>query len=83
VGVQVDQATTRAPEKKQKEHDHLRKQLKNAKTNLRAETGKYYFFQIHDKIMKRQLQRHLDNTAVEEDVEDIENLENIEIVNEY
>ena len=66
----------RAPQKKQKEHKDLRNQLTNAKKSLRTEIeGAYrkdYFYQIHNEMMKRQLQRHLDKTVVEEDVEDVE-----------
>jgi hypothetical protein len=68
-----------APEKKRKEHDDLRKQLTNAKKSLRTDIEdayrKDYFFQIHNEIMKRQLQRHLDKSMVEEGAEDAEDIE--------
>jgi hypothetical protein len=69
----------RAPEKKRKELDDLRKQLTNTKKSLRTEIEdayrKDYFFQIHNEMMKRQLQRHLDKMVVEEGVEDAEDIE--------
>ena len=61
----------RAPKKKWTEHKDLRKQLTNAKKNLRTDIDdayrKHYFFQIHNKMMEKQLQRPSDMTAVEED----------------
>jgi hypothetical protein len=69
----------RAPKEKRKEYEDLRKQLMNAKKSLRTDIEeayrKDYFFQIHNEMMKRQLQRHLDKTTVEEDAEDDEDTE--------
>jgi hypothetical protein len=69
----------RAPEKKRTELDGLRKQLTNTKKSLRTEIEdayrKDYFFQIHNEMMKRQLQRHLDKSVVEEGAEDVEEVE--------
>jgi hypothetical protein len=67
----------RAPKKVAKEYEDLRKQLKNTKKSLEDEIGdayrKDYFFQIHNEMMKRQLERHLDKAvAVEEEEEDVE-----------
>jgi hypothetical protein len=71
----------RAPEGKRTEHEDLRKQLANAKKSLRTEIEeayrKDYFFQIHNEMMKRQLQRHLDKTTVEEETEDAKDIEPI------
>jgi len=69
----------RAAEKKRKELDDLRKQLTNTKKSLRTEIEdayrKDYFFQIHNEMMKRQLQRHLDESAGEESAKDVEDVE--------
>ncbi|KAH8586496.1 hypothetical protein B0O99DRAFT_62841 [Bisporella sp. PMI_857] len=58
----------RAPKEKRKEHEDLRKQLTNMKKSLRTEMEdahrKNCFFQIHDKMTKKQLQRHLDKRVV-------------------
>ena len=63
-----------APKKVRKEYEDLRKQLKNAKKSLEDEIKdayrKDYFFQIHNEMMKRQLNRQL-NKAVAE-VEEVE-----------
>jgi hypothetical protein len=71
-----DKFIKRAPEKKRNEHEDLRKQLTNAKKSLRTEIEeayrKDYFFQIHNEMMKRQLQRYLEKNMVEEDAEDVE-----------
>ena len=52
-------------------HDDLRRQLQNAKKNLKDEIEKAYrsdyFFHIHNKMMKRQLNKFV----VEEEVEPI------------
>jgi len=49
-------------------HNNLRKQLKNAKKNLKDEIEKAYrsdyFFRIHNEMMKRQLNK----SVVEEEV---------------
>jgi hypothetical protein len=61
----------RAPKRIKKEHDDLRKQLTNTKKSLRDEIEntyrKDYFFRIYNEIMKRQLEK----TIEEEDVEPI------------
>lgn len=66
----------RAPKCKQKEHQGLGKQLKNAEKSLRTELEaahrKDYFYRIHNEMMKRQLQRHLDKTMAEQDTEELE-----------
>jgi len=68
-----------APKTIGKEHDKLRKQLKNAKKSLEDEIKdayrKDYFFCIHNEMMKRQLQRHLDKTVAEADAENTEDIE--------
>jgi hypothetical protein len=60
----------RAPEMIRKEHNDLRKQLKNAKKSLKDEMDKAYrkeyFFNIHNEMMKRQLEK-----TIEEEVEPI------------
>ena len=69
----------RAPQKKRNEHEDLRKQLTNAKKSLKTEVEeayrKDYFFQIHNEMMKRQLQRHLDKSVGDKAGEDIEDVE--------
>lgn len=76
VRVQVHQAP---PKEKRKEHEDLRKQLTNAKKNLRSEIEDAYrkdsFFQIHSEMMKRQLQKRLYKTVVEEDAENAKDIE--------
>jgi hypothetical protein len=61
----------RAPKRIGKEHDDLRKQLTNAKKSLKGEIEnayrKDYFFRIHNEMMKRQLEK----TVEEEDVEPV------------
>ncbi|KAE8440383.1 hypothetical protein EG329_008182 [Mollisiaceae sp. DMI_Dod_QoI] len=67
----------RAPKKVAEEYEDLRKKLKNAKKSLEDEIEdayrKDYFFQIHNEMMKRQLNRQ-QNKAVtgEEAEEDVE-----------
>jgi hypothetical protein len=60
----------RAPKRTQKEHEDLGKQLRNLtksfKTEIEAANRKEYFYHIHNEMMKRQLQRHLDKAVVEE-----------------
>ncbi|RFU29061.1 hypothetical protein B7463_g7279, partial [Scytalidium lignicola] len=69
----------RAPKKRQQEHYDLQKRLINAKKSLETEINemqrKDYFFQIHNEMMKKQLQRHLDKTSGKEDPEDVEDPE--------
>ena len=66
----------RAPKQKQKEHEELGKQLRNAMKSFRTEieyaNKKDYFYRIHNEMMKRQLQRYLDKPVVEEETEDLE-----------
>ncbi|KAH8585353.1 hypothetical protein B0O99DRAFT_696587 [Bisporella sp. PMI_857] len=66
----------RAPKKKRKKHEDLRKQLTNTKKSLKTEIEdayrKDYFFQIHNEIIKKQLQKHLDKSVVKENAKDIE-----------
>lgn len=61
----------RAPKRIKKEPDDLHKGLTNAKKSLRDEIDKAYrkdyFFHIHNKMMKRQLEKTLE----EEDVEPV------------
>jgi hypothetical protein len=61
----------RAPKRIGKKHDDLRKQLTNSKKSLRDEIEnayrKDYFFRIHNEMMKRQL----DKTVEEDDVEPV------------
>jgi hypothetical protein len=61
----------RAPKKIKKEHKDLGKELTNAKKSLRDDIDKAYrkdyFFCIHNEMMKRQL----DKTVEEEDVEPV------------
>jgi hypothetical protein len=45
------------------------------RTEIEDVYRKDYFFQIHNEMMKRQLQRHLDKSIVEEGIEDIEEVE--------
>jgi signal recognition particle GTPase len=65
----------RAPEEIQKEYEDLRKQLTNAKKSLKDEINdvymKDYFFRIHNEMTKKQLNRQLNKTVVEEDVEPV------------
>lgn len=62
-----------APKKVAKEYEDLRKQLKNAKKSLEDEIEdayrKDYFFQIHNEMMKRQLNRQQNKAAIEEEEE--------------
>lgn len=64
-----------APKKFANEYKDLCKQLKNARKSLANEIEdiykKYYFFQIHNKIIKKQLNRSLNQAVVEEE-DDIE-----------
>ena len=57
------------------QHKELRNQLKNAKKSFKTEMDdayrKDYFYQVHNVMMKRQLQRHLD-TADDDDTEEPE-----------
>jgi hypothetical protein len=66
-------AIKRAPKQKQKEHEELGKQLRNATKSFKSEIEdairKDYFYRIHNEMMKRQLQRHLDKAVIEEDPE--------------
>jgi hypothetical protein len=66
----------RAPKLKQEEHEELGKQLRNAmksfRTEIDAANRKEYFYHLHNEMMKRQLQRHLDKTVIEEEREDPE-----------
>jgi Protein of unknown function (DUF3435) len=61
----------RAPKKIKKEHKDLGKELTNAKKSLRDDIDKAYrkdyFFRIHNEMMKRQL----DKTVEEEDIEPV------------
>jgi hypothetical protein len=63
----------RAPEEIREAHKKLGQQLKNAKKSLEdeleAEHRKDYFFYIHNKMMKRQLNRPLNEAMIEEKVE--------------
>jgi len=65
----------RAPTLEQNGHKELRNQLKNAKKGFKAEMDdayrKDYFYQIHNVMMQRQLQRHL-NAVEGDDAEDPE-----------
>ena len=40
--------------------------MKSFRTEIDAANRKQYFYHIHNEMMKRQLQRHLDKTVVEE-----------------
>lgn len=63
----------RAPAQEQNGHKELRNRAKNARKGFKSEMDnayrKDYFYRVHNEMMKRQLQRHLD-TAGEEDAED-------------
>jgi hypothetical protein len=65
----------RAPTLQQNDHKELRNALKNAKKGFKTEMNdayrKDYFYQVHNVMMKRQLQRNLDtgDDAVAEDPE--------------
>jgi hypothetical protein len=65
----------RAPPPQQNVHKELRNELKNAKKGFKTEMNeayrKNYFYQVHNVMMKRQLQRSLDmgGDAVAEDPE--------------
>jgi hypothetical protein len=65
----------RAPVQEQNEHKELRSQLKNAKKGFKTEMDeayrKDYFYPVHNVMMKRQLQRHLD-AGDDEDAEEPE-----------
>jgi hypothetical protein len=45
------------------------------RTEIEDAYRKDYFFQIHNEIMKRQLQRHLDKTVIGEGAKGIEDVE--------
>ena len=57
-------------------HQDLRRQLTNGKKSLRTNIEdahrKDYFFQIHNKMMEKQLRRPLDKTAIGADTENSE-----------
>jgi hypothetical protein len=65
----------RAPKEIREAHNKLGQQLKNAKKSLEdeleAEHRKDYFFYIHNEMMKRQLNRPLNETVVEEEAEPV------------
>jgi hypothetical protein len=44
---------------------------------------KDYFFQIYNKMIKRQLQRPLDKSVIQEDVKDAKDVEDVKLVIEY
>ena len=71
----------RAPTKRWKEHQDLRRQLTNAKKSLRTDMEdakrKDYFFQIHNTMMEKQLRRPLDKTAIGADTENSEDPETV------
>jgi regulator of replication initiation timing len=60
--------------------NNLRIQKKNLRTKIEDIYRKNYFFQIHNKIIKQQLQKHLNKTTVEED---IKNTKDIKLVIKY
>jgi hypothetical protein len=63
-------AIKRASKQEQKEHEELGKQLRNMTKSFRTEiedaNRKDYFYRIHNEMMKRQLQRHLDTVGDED-----------------
>jgi hypothetical protein len=65
----------RAPTEIREAHKKLGQQLKNAtkslEDELEAEHRKDYFFYIHNEMMKRQLNRPLNETVVEEEAEPV------------
>ena len=65
----------RAPKEIREAHKKLGQQLKAAtkslEDELEAEHRKDYFFYIHNEMMKRQLNRQLNETVVEEEAEPV------------
>lgn len=66
----------KTPVEKRNEHKDLGNQLTNARKSLKREMDaayrKDYFFEIYNKIMKRQLERHRDQLTVEKEQADAE-----------
>jgi len=67
-----------APKKEQTEYQEIQKQFTNAKKSLKWEIDnacrKDYFFRIHSKMMKRQLERKQQLTVIEMDFKDVETI---------